>query len=94
MLHFGAVFLVGLALDWALYSRLTGLLSQHYSSNDGYLTFLFPRVFLTILSLILIGYSTREGRDNAALTVIASLLFAASTLHAVYCFYRGDEIQS
>ena len=94
MLHFGAVVLVGLALDWALYCRLTGLLSQHYSPNDGYLIFLFPRFFLTILSLVLIGYSTRAGQDNAALTVIASLLFAASTLHAVYRFYRGDEIQN
>jgi hypothetical protein len=93
MLRFGAVVLCGLAFDWALYSRLAGLLAQHYSLSDGYLTFLFPRVLVTVLSLSLIGYSASAEHSDSALTIFGSILFVGSNFYAVYRFYRGDEIQ-
>jgi len=94
MMRFGAVVLLGLAVDWAMYSRLAGLLAQYYNSSDGYLTFLFPRVIVTILSLFLVGYCINEGREDSAMIILGSALFLGSNFRAVYRFYRGDEIQS
>lgn len=93
MLRFCAVVLVGLAVDWALYSRLAGQLNQHYSLSDGYLAFLFPRVLATVLSLFLIGYSVSAEHSNSVLTIAGAVLFAGSNFYAVYRFYRGDEIK-
>jgi cell division protein FtsX len=93
MLRFGAVVLCGLAVDWALYSRLAGVLAQHYSQSNGYLTFLFLRVLLTVLSLFLIGYLVSAEYRNSVLTIFGAVLFAGSNFYAVYRFYRGDEIR-
>ncbi|KQM14507.1 hypothetical protein ASE73_10060 [Sphingomonas sp. Leaf24] len=92
MMHFGAVVLFGIAVDWVFYSRLAGLLTQHYISSEGYLAFLFPRVIVTILSLLLIGYYTNDDHKKSAIFMLGLALFVGSNLHAVYRFYRGDEI--
>ena len=94
MLRFCLVVLTGLAFDWALYSRLTGLLGQHYSSSDGYLTFLYPRSLATISSLGLIGYSISEGGADPLALTTGSILFVGSNFYAVYRFYRGDDVGS
>jgi len=92
MLRFALVVLAGLAIDWGLYSRLAGILGQHYSSNDGYLTFLYPRIIVTALSLVFVAYSIGEGDPKLAVFFIGLALFVGSNLYAVYRFYRGDEI--
>ena len=86
--------LIGLAVDWALYFRLAGLLAQHYSSSNGYLSLLFPRVLVTVLALLLIGYSINDDHTNSMTVIIGSVLFAGSNFYAAYRFYRGDKIQS
>jgi drug/metabolite transporter (DMT)-like permease len=92
MFQIGVVVLVGMALDWALYYRLISLLGQGIRSRDGYRTFLFPRVLMTVVSLVVIGYSISKDHSNAAAIIVGSVLFAGSSFYAVCRFYRGDEI--
>ncbi len=92
MLHLALVILCGLMTDWILYSRLAGLLAGQYSSNDGYLNFLFPRIILTVFSLTLMGYSRSGGDACLPEFIIGLLLFFVSNFHGVYRFYRGDDI--
>lgn len=92
LLYFLIAVISGLAFDWASYFRLTSLLGQHYAAENGYRVFLFPRIFFTLIAIILVILSTNKSRTNIALCLLGCGLFLGSNFYAVYRFFRGDKI--
>lgn len=86
-----AVFL-GIAFDWLMYSRLIGIINPQYISNTGYRSFSYPRIYATLIAIVIIFLSAKNGNADVALFFFGCALFLVSNFYAVYRFLRGDEI--
>jgi hypothetical protein len=57
-----------------------------------YSAFLFPRIYATLIGIILAFFSVSKDGTNIALCLLGCGLFLASNFYAVYRFFRGDRI--
>jgi hypothetical protein len=92
LLYRSVAVIFGLAFDWASYSRLTSLLGQVYVTKSGYRAFLYPRIFITLIAIVIVFLSMDHGDTNIAFCLLGCGLFLGSNFYAVYRFFRGDKI--
>lgn len=86
------VFIGGMKLDWAMYSRIVATLGQPAPSDekDGYLRQLKPRIIITVAALTLSCWAqaTEQHREIAMLLAIVG--FVLSPCYGAYRYLSGD----
>lgn len=85
---------LGLASDWALYSRLTDILCRpgFYGVSNGYRRLLFPRVIVTLVGIGAMFVAVNYMDGNVTTLVCGSVLVLGSNLYAVYRFFQGGHV--
>ncbi|WP_324749246.1 hypothetical protein SH591_11610 [Sphingomonas sp. LY54] len=86
-----AVFvLVGVPLDWAVFDRMRNQVDMFWPIKDGfgYRDLLFPRVWITILSTMIVGIGALEAPPHTWLIVLGGSLFLLSHFYAHYRIWR------
>lgn len=87
-----AIIIGGVALDWAIYSRIVNTLGRpaFYNEDEGYLRQLKPRFLVTIAAIVAICWmrATENHQPIIALTAIAAFLL--SPCYGAYRYLNGD----
>jgi hypothetical protein len=83
---------LGLALDWALYSRIVLSLGMpyFYGGGDGYTKFLYPRIIFTVTAIAVMFFAKADEGDNIVLFLCAAAVFLFSPCRAAYRYLMGE----
>lgn len=86
------VFIGGMALDWAIYSRIATTLGQPapYDENDGYLRQLKPRVIIAFAALVLFCWAQLMEQHREIVMLLAITGFVLSPCYGAYRYLNGD----
>jgi hypothetical protein len=81
---------IGLAIDWALYERVTLYVEalKHVEAKRRYKDVLFPRILVTILGLSMIAFDPYVSSDHEMLLWIGLALFLISITYLLIMAYR------
>jgi hypothetical protein len=90
LLYIFLCILVGIALDWAIYIRLIYIIGRpgFFGEGDEYRTFLFPRIAVTILAVLVMFFSGSMEGTNSALFLAGVGMFLSSTCYALYRYFQ------
>ncbi len=82
---------LGLASDWALYSRLTDILCRpaFYGVSNSYRRLLFPRIIVTLVGIGAMFVAVNYLGGNVPILLGGSVLAFGSNLYAVYRFSKA-----
>lgn len=91
LLYFFIFVAGGVALDWALYSRIVTALGRpgFYGDGDGYTKFLFPRIVFTLAAIIILFFVISGVGTNVALLLGGAGGFLISPCYAAYRYLAG-----
>lgn len=83
---------VGLALDWAVYSRIVFALGRPnlYGEGNGYTKFLYPRIVFTMVAIFVMFLTAGNEGANVAVFLCGAGVFLFSTSYAAYRYLTGE----
>jgi hypothetical protein len=84
----GAIAL-GVAIDWAMFDRVTTITRLTYN-QPFYRQTIYPRIFVTILSPVLVLYGSSRA-SFASCVIAGGVLFFASTAYGIYRTWFGNN---
>ena len=82
--------ILGVALDWAFFERAHNIMAAFWPIKEGYgyKETLFPRVYLTLISSVIVAVGSLNDPPNAALIIGGGVVFILSSLYAEYRVWR------
>ncbi len=92
VLYFFISVVVGLALDWAVYSRIVFALGNpyFYGDGDGYTKFLYSRIFFTVVAIAAMFLTAGNEGANVAVFLCGAGVFLFSPSYAAYRYLMGE----
>ncbi len=92
ILYFLISVVVGLALDWAVYSRIVFALGRpyFYGDGDGYTKFLYPRIVFTVVAIAMMFLTAGSEGANVAIFLCGAGVFLFSSSYAAYRYFMGE----
>lgn len=90
--YFFSSIAVGLALDWALYSRIVFTLGMpyFYGEGDGYTKFLYPRIIYTVAAIAVMFFTRVDEGNSIVIFLCAAAVFLFSPCRAAYRYLMGE----
>lgn len=90
LLYIFLCILAGIALDWAIYIRLIYIIGRpgFFGEGDEYRTFLFPRIAVTILAVLVMFFSGSVEGAHPAIFLAGAGIFLSSTCYALYRYLQ------
>lgn len=92
ILNFLISVVVGLALDWAVYSRIVFALGRpyFYGDGDGYMKSLYPRMIFTVIAIVAMFLTAGNEGANVAVFLCGAGVFLFSPSYAAYRYMMGE----
>lgn len=83
---------VGLTLDWAVYSRIVFAIVRpnFYGNGDGYTKLLYPRIVFTVVAIFVMFLTAGNEGANAAVFLCGAGVFLFSLSYAAYRYLMGE----
>jgi hypothetical protein len=92
ILYFLISIVGGLALDWAVYSRIVFVLGRPYfhGDGDGYTKSLYPRMVFTVIAIVVMFLTAGNEGANVAVFLCGAGIFLFSPSYAAYRYLMGE----